>query len=589
MVAKRFTVPTGSWLLAEQLLESGDPAFVDELCRISDADKLGSFAKTWFADRRPASRRLLLEYLDRPLNHYRHEALVKRLLKLAQEKGDDEIMARFVVATDRSVRRQKITKHRYDWSSRQSWEEERIIAPRFTEMPRDDRAMHYSTAMMSPEQFSRLQLFSKRTRNYLRRRTWRYFRVIGKQDPARYIDGVSQTLINYTDADCVDGLALLDNWGLMHIMFHDSEVLIAKAVGWTLAESKSLGALKPAPAFLDAWKRSSEPLIKILTQSKCRPVRQWSIQMLRDHHPNALNNVPVETLLQWISNDDVELAQLAAESLKKSSDSSRITMSTWLKLLESANPQVLDLICEIMVEKTSPDALSLQDTVKLGCARPVPVARLGLKWLESKSASRAGDVATWLLLCEAQAEPVRPELVQLAWQKIAASPSYDPACVLELLDSRHIDVREIGWQWLTGEDKARDDTSIWQRLMETPYDDIHIKLAQLLKTYSDGDVAKKITQHQTVDPKLLRLLWASVLLNIHRGGRQKPAVVAAIVDRLEKHPEEAEELLPIMSVALRSVRSVEWRAGLSGVVRLAERRPDIQELIEKTFPELQLV
>ena len=160
---------------------------------------------------------------------------------------------------------------------------------------------------------------------------------------------------------------------------------------------------------------------------------------------------------------------------------------------------------------------------------------------------------------------------------------------MELLDSRHIDVREIGWQWLTDEDKARDDTSIWQRLMETPYDDIHIKLAQLLKTYSDGDVAKKITQHKTVDPKLLRLLWASVLLNIHRGGRQKPAVVAAIVDRLEKHPEEAEELLPIMSVALRSVRSVEWRAGLSGVVRLAERRPDIQELIEKTFPELQLV
>ena len=44
-----------------------------------------------------------------------------------------------------------------------------------------------------------------------------------------------------------------------------------------------------------------------------------------------------------------------------------------------------------------------------------------------------------------------------------------------------------------------------------------------------------------------------------------------------------------MSVALRSVRSVEWRAGLSGVVRLAERRPDIQKLIEKTFPELQLV
>ena len=63
-----------SWLVIEELLERGDLAFVDELRRSDDAERLGSFAATWYADRRPESRRLLLDYLNRPLNAFRHEA-----------------------------------------------------------------------------------------------------------------------------------------------------------------------------------------------------------------------------------------------------------------------------------------------------------------------------------------------------------------------------------------------------------------------------------------------------------------------------------------------------------------------------------
>ncbi len=39
-MAKRSTIPNGSWLLAEDLLEQGDAGFVDELRRIHDADRL---------------------------------------------------------------------------------------------------------------------------------------------------------------------------------------------------------------------------------------------------------------------------------------------------------------------------------------------------------------------------------------------------------------------------------------------------------------------------------------------------------------------------------------------------------------------
>src|SRR5947208_12999466 len=88
-----------------ELLERDDPAFLDALRSVDDADALADFAGPWYDDRRPGSRRLLLEYLDRPLNAYRHEGLVKRLFKHAETAGDDQAMGRFLVLFDRSIRR----------------------------------------------------------------------------------------------------------------------------------------------------------------------------------------------------------------------------------------------------------------------------------------------------------------------------------------------------------------------------------------------------------------------------------------------------------------------------------------------------
>ena len=95
----------GSWPLAESLYEKGDPQFIAEVRRITDANLLGDFAARWYGDQRPAARLLLLAYLEQPFNAYRHEALVKRLFKLAEKANDAEVMGRFLVQFDRSVRR----------------------------------------------------------------------------------------------------------------------------------------------------------------------------------------------------------------------------------------------------------------------------------------------------------------------------------------------------------------------------------------------------------------------------------------------------------------------------------------------------
>ena len=104
----------GDWLVLEEKLERGDPSFVDDLRTVS-------MPKSWPAShalvhgQTTGFRRLLLAYLDRPMNAFRHEPLVKRLFKQAEAAGDDEVMAEFLVMFDRSVRREQRRRVHVEW------------------------------------------------------------------------------------------------------------------------------------------------------------------------------------------------------------------------------------------------------------------------------------------------------------------------------------------------------------------------------------------------------------------------------------------------------------------------------------------
>src|SRR5262249_16622509 len=154
-------------------------------------------------------------------------------------------------------------------------------------------------------------------------------------------------------------------------------------------------------------------------------------------------------------------------------------------------------------------------------------------------------------------------------------PLFQPAWVLEFLDSRHADVRAAGWDWLQAEPRARDDVDLWRKLLESPYDDVRLNLVAELERRASGALNARRLDDACLDDELVRFLWASVLLNIHRGGRRKPTALGQVVRRLLREPHEWRELLPIVAVALRSLRGPEWRAGLAAVVQLAEPREEI--------------
>jgi hypothetical protein len=198
-------------------------------------------------------------------------------------------------------------------------------------------------------------------------------------------------------------------------------------------------------------------------------------------------------------------------------------------------------------------------------------------------AQNEAEVQALFNLRDAEAEPLRAGLVKWACGVLGELPSFKPEWVLEFLDNRHEDVREVGWAWLQTDARAREDATVWQRLLESPYDNVRLRLVAMLE-----DRAKERGGLENYSPALVRFLWASVLLNIHRGGRAKPFVVRQIIERLAKKPDEAGDLLPIVAVALRSVRGPEFRMGLSGLAGFVARYPQHRGLVEQRFPELQL-
>jgi hypothetical protein len=157
--------------------------------------------------------------------------------------------------------------------------------------------------------------------------------------------------------------------------------------------------------------------------------------------------------------------------------------------------------------------------------------------------------------------------------------------VVEWIDSRHAEVRAEGWEWFRSEPLAREDVALWQRLMESPYDDIRLALVTELEARTLGASVPRI-ERGDLDPERLRLLWACVILNVFRGNRAKPRVVTQLLQRIEARPDDLPRLLPLLAVALRSVRGPEFRSGLSAVVRLADRDEAAAGLVARTFPEL---
>jgi hypothetical protein len=119
---------------------------------------------------------------------------------------------------------------------------------------------------------------------------------------------------------------------------------------------------------------------------------------------------------------------------------------------------------------------------------------------------------------------------------------------------------------------------LWSRLAETPHDDLRLRVIDFLQTQ---------TQLPGADADKLENIWRAVLLGVHRGGRQKAKAVQQVAHAIVANPTQVENLLPVLAVAVRSVRGPEARAGLAAVVGLVTAQPQLAEAVQRHLPEMK--
>jgi len=571
----------GSAVLLEEYFSSGDDRFLSEVRSFGSPEKLGPFAERWFRDPRPWAREQILKYLEHPLDRPGHQPLVKRLFKQAEAARNHELMAAFLVAFDRLVRRRLVSRTRYDWQSRQTFSETRLITPSNTiPLEKAGRAMHHRRPSGG------WRLFSYHTRYYLRRRAWRYFRFLGYQHPREYLQAAAGALVRYLDEDLARGENILDSWGLLHMLFHHSEALEFGTSHILLKGGRRLGDVEPAPRFPDLWSREEAfPVIfDVLTNCRSRLVRACMQKILRQQHDERLRNLSPDEVLRLLDHQEEEVQQFGAVLLENLAGIGKLTLEQWLRLVETRNVTVLHTICDVMKRNVSGDRLTLEQCVDLARAGAAPVARMGLEFLQGrnlKADTLSGEEGRQLRrLAGMKCDALAGDVARWALDLLGAPAAYERDSILPFFDSLREGARRSACSWLREGSPGYDDAALWSALLETPHDDVRHHLIRSLEARAalPGSGTAELTP-----------LWCSVLLGVQRGGREKLQATRQIGRALVDDPACGDDLLPVLAAALRSVRAPERRAALAAVVSAVEARPDLGGSVAQHLPELNFM
>ena len=574
----------GQLLLAEEYFATENDLFVETLRQVHQLKALAGFTDRWKKDPRPWARRQIFNYLAQPLNCPGHQPVVKRLFKQAEENKDHELMATFMVAFDRQVRREIRDKTHWDFQSRTAITEERLVTPRdVIPLETDRNARNPATGELikfAVRSRAKAKLFRYRTRYYLRRRAWRYFRYLGFQQPADYIRAISPALATYEDADLQLGENILDSWSLLHVCFGEHDALEFGATHIQLKDGRGLGELTPAPAFPELWKKpdAASMILWLVTNAEARLVRLWAMQLFQREHLN--HTVELNFILTLLDHEDGEVQQFGAKLLETSGGLGTLPVEAWLKLLQTKNEDALQRLCDAFAKHVAGDRLTLAQSVELACVRPVPVARLGQRYLTERKIQFAADREQITGLANAKCAAVAGELTTWALAIVGSKEHYNVDQVVRFFDALLAETRLAAWTWLQAGSPALADAALWSRLTETPYDDMRLRVIDFLQ---------RQTQIPGANADQLVNVWRTVLLGVHRGGRQKAKAVQQIAHAIIENPSRVETLLPVLVVAVRSVRGPEARAGLAAVAMVLEALPQAGEKVRRLLPEMKFV
>lgn len=557
----------GSSLLIDEFFETGDPRFVGEVVASRDSAKLKSLAARWYADQRSFARQALFTYFeDVGADTPWHRPLVKALFKAAEQANDDALMGALMVAFDRFALRRLTTRYAYDFKTRAGHD--------VTELK---NAKGLTGRLHDPkDQKAKVARFTVVTRRYLQRRAWRYFRKLAWRDEERYRNALSEALKRYGEDTLATSVQLVDAWGLMNALYHGAPALERKTMGFVVAEGKSLQDLAPAPYRAELWSNCLDLLLDLFLSAHSNAVRQWAVAVLRRDYTEKVRRLPMAKVRLLLKHPAAEAQQLGAELLKHVEGLEQLPVSDWLALLAIDNQDALPVICELLQKHVSPDRLTLAHCIELARSPVAPVAELGLKWARQKPVRDEADLDVLGALTSAKVPSVRrPGIEWLASLLLLNEGPKLPERVRELIDSRFGDVREQGLTLMKKDQRFGSSTLLWSAMAESPWPEVRETLVPTLRE-----------REAHLPAGSLHWVWATTLLAVRRGYRAKRTALLQLANRIVRSPHEADTLLPLLAVALRSVRGPERRAAMASLGVAATRVPSLQAKLTAAVPEL---
>ncbi|MCB9857907.1 MAG: hypothetical protein H6818_19665 [Phycisphaerales bacterium] len=575
-----------SKIYLDELFAAEDARFYEYLRGVRAPTLLTPLVERLKRDARPWAREQITAYFSEPLDCRGHELVVKRLFKHAEENGLDGIMAVCAVAFDRLVRRVRRKQFHYDAAARRYQQSIRLVCPRnriavHAVHDRQSNLPHglsYDGYRQKPGD----RLFTYRTRYYLRRRAWRYFRRLGYMHPERYVPAIAQALRCYTDDDFATGENIIDNWSLMHACYFNHAALQFTATQAELKEGQSLGQMLAAPYHLDLWCHTDafDILIDLLADARSGLIRLWSLEMLRGHHEALLKSLTPARLIPLLSHADERVQGFAAEAFANLDNLSSIGIDDWLSLLDTKSIAALTLICDAMKRHVSLDRLTAEQLVDLACARPAPVAQMGFDMVRKRHEARSLSAKELSRLANVGCAAIASESATWALERLGKMDMFDVDYVSQFFDSLQSGTRAAAMTWLDESSLGWNEPALWARLIETPFDDVRF------------GVVRRLEQRQHLpgrhEADRLAPLWAAVILGVHRGGRRKPDALRQLVRAIVDDPAQAKRLLPIVVIAVRSIRPAERRAALSAVASMLADAPEQLALVGEMIPELEV-
>jgi len=275
------------------LFKNRDDGFLALLTRTTDGDVLRNLAGEWSMDTGAWAEEVQLRYVDVALSCPGHEQLFRTLFRHAESVHQHRVMAQFLVALDRVVRRQRVVIRRQDGNFNVTEEVLRAISNRSvtsaepflrqTQHPTTGQPIQQVIHRKSNAHSDRDRLFTHKTRAYLRRRTWAYFRRLSETNINSYVTFVGTALRQYSDDDLATGENIIDHWCLMHICFAASPVLSFGINHISVVSDSQLNDLEPSPWMKEIWEslHARQLLIQLAAESQSRLIRWWASTLHR--------------------------------------------------------------------------------------------------------------------------------------------------------------------------------------------------------------------------------------------------------------------------------------------------------------------